>query len=1622
MHKKFIKKGNKTFGPYYYTTIRDSGKIKSFYLGQDEEIARQKEKEIKKKYDVKELSHTLSYEQEPRPVLPYITLALLITAVLVFPFILQFRLNGLFIGLESVSYEKIQDDPTFDVIVDSISFEGNDLVVNFHHNSEQAQPVLVMGNISFSLSTDILGPGETAQLAVQDWDGSYFELKVGNESEIIAFYIKAKNRAEQNLPHENQTENVTEPFAESPPTSIDYEKIEADSEFDLIIDSVSLEGNDLVIDFHHTSNQVQPITIEGDVVYELSHNQAEGGQQVHLKVFDWTEDKYFEIKIGNQSEIVGFGKIPEYNINTEIFDAEGQPVPAEIVFEKPEIGKMRITESATKMKKGKYDIRVRTAGLPIKEIWIKNVDVKSDISDFIKLDDVPESIGPADAVEVYAIDPTALNFTEALVTATAKGTELYKCKEWDFTERKCNGEWIYLMNIVPGEDYSFVLTPEDPAYAEYNYSNYQIEGHMAWSSDNALSKPPSGGPAVPNEKELNSTQYSQINASDNVRASVASANYRTFRFMFKLNQSTSRIVNLTIAWEGYTTGATAAQRRVDLYVWNFTSNSWSASLANNNLAADYWLIYTFAPSSPEEFKHIINSTNHIIFLVETPDPPGTQTFYTDTANISVWYNLPPNVTLVSPPDGNVTTSNAVNFTCNATDDLQLSSITFYWNYSGSWQANGTVSVSGTSNQTTFERTNLSNGAILWNCQACDNESACSFAPANWTVTVNYTPDSPPTVTLSYPPDNYYNDTSQYVNLTFNASVTDDYALVNCSLWHNYTGTWHLNQTQTVTGTSNVTNFSLNNLTNKTFIWNIQCYDNASQSAFAPANRTVILNWTPYNTSIDISLLRLDYSTFPTNDSYNFIGEALEMGEMHHFWPAVNYSYANGSPVSGADISAIFGKDAGIYYGYFGFDPPHIHNHTKIYDFTLKEDNYIAVNFTDVYNLTESNSLSITFAVCKVGQSDVTGEVRINNQLSWTGSSLIGNIFSNQTSQCPSESLVYLKNISAFKDADSFYIMIGCPNCSNSEYYVVPRTNNTNGWFVPNRSLQTESGDSGWQLMPDSEQNNWVIYVHKYFDNFSDFNFTYNSSTGLYIDKSKIYVTEEDSITNITANASKQDHEPATKTEYIVNLPIGTIVNIDDLIDSVTVHQNPQNGTTVEYGNITLIWSAFHPRGIDYFYSNLTYANGSTISYNDTAFVVHWPAELFTEINTIYNLTVWANSTTGQNESEVLWFYVNDTLAPSIYYNPNTTENGTYSKNWIFINVTCSDLKKDTVILNWNGSNESFDNNEGDIYWENKTGLNEGIYTFYAWCNDTSGNSNQTETRIITIYFNKAPQISLNEPSNNTQLNDTQDMNFNFTATDDLNTTLNCSIYLDDNLNQTNSSTLNNTLTNFLIQGISYGSHNWSISCTDGELSNVSETRYFVIADTIGPTILFVSPTPDNNTVLSRNWITINASVSDTASNIDTCILEWNGSNESMTKVGSGPNVTCYANKTGLTGNTNYTYKVYANDTSNNWNVSETRNVFIGTPPSVVILHPSPGEVFDENDVVVLIANITDPDGLNLTVAEVTLPNSSKQNVTLYIPPNADNFDTNTVGIAWAIENHTGAGQICVADIDTTIPD
>ncbi len=102
---------------------------------------------------------------------------------------------------------------------------------------------------------------------------------------------------------------------------------------------------------------------------------------------------------------------------------------------------------------------------------------------------------------------------------------------------------------------------------------------------------------------------------------------------------------------------------------------------------------------------------------------------------------------------------------------------------------------------------------------------------NWTVIVS---DNIPTVTLSNPSDG-----ASGVDLTsFICNTTDDINLKNVSLYGNWTGSWHLNQTTNISGTSNSTNFTNIDLPDGTFVWNCLVYDNSSQSAFASSNFTV----------------------------------------------------------------------------------------------------------------------------------------------------------------------------------------------------------------------------------------------------------------------------------------------------------------------------------------------------------------------------------------------------------------------------------------------------------------------------------------------------------------------------------------------------------------------------------------------------------------------------------------------------------------------------------------------------------------------------------------------------------------------------------------------------------------
>ena len=174
-------------------------------------------------------------------------------------------------------------------------------------------------------------------------------------------------------------------------------------------------------------------------------------------------------------------------------------------------------------------------------------------------------------------------------------------------------------------------------------------------------------------------------------------------------------------------------------------------------------------------------------------------------NLSIYYVILPNSTLITPSDATYTNNNTVNFTCNATDDTLLRNMTLYWNYTGVWGYNSTTNVSGKANRTSFTFNNLGDGMISWNCLACDNSSGCSFASSNRTVTID---TQSPTITYVNPTDG----NNSYIARNWSiVNITSSEPLANCTL--NWSGAlsnminisasiWYVNKTFTPDGNYN----------------------------------------------------------------------------------------------------------------------------------------------------------------------------------------------------------------------------------------------------------------------------------------------------------------------------------------------------------------------------------------------------------------------------------------------------------------------------------------------------------------------------------------------------------------------------------------------------------------------------------------------------------------------------------------------------------------------------------------------------------------------------------------------------------------------------------------------------
>src|SRR3989344_244095 len=108
---------------------------------------------------------------------------------------------------------------------------------------------------------------------------------------------------------------------------------------------------------------------------------------------------------------------------------------------------------------------------------------------------------------------------------------------------------------------------------------------------------------------------------------------------------------------------------------------------------------------------------------------------------------------------------------------------------------------------------------------------------NVLLTVTQEGDTAPRF-ISISPDSNYTDNDGYFFLTPN--VTDDYALVNVSLYSNTNGSWQLEETKELTGMTNWTTFNLTNISEGAYTYAFLVYDNSSLETWSE-NRTITVN-------------------------------------------------------------------------------------------------------------------------------------------------------------------------------------------------------------------------------------------------------------------------------------------------------------------------------------------------------------------------------------------------------------------------------------------------------------------------------------------------------------------------------------------------------------------------------------------------------------------------------------------------------------------------------------------------------------------------------------------------------------------------------------------------------------
>ncbi|MBW2979781.1 right-handed parallel beta-helix repeat-containing protein, partial [Candidatus Woesearchaeota archaeon] len=249
--------------------------------------------------------------------------------------------------------------------------------------------------------------------------------------------------------------------------NVSYKKLRDNPGYDVFIDELYEDGNDLVVVFHHNADETLKIDVKGKVKYDILKKESSADERVRLTILDWDKSSFW-LLIGKKEalEVYEFGIPKEIIFSAHVKTSKLKKLEdavVELIDSILDTSYLKPEQDYIKIKEGIYDINIRLKNHPVRGIVIKDVELYSNTTDLINIDDLNET---GELFELYAIDSSKVNFTDAAVNVTAKGDKLYRCDGWDANSQECSGGWEEALNITPGEDYAFSLDSGIVAYSE----------------------------------------------------------------------------------------------------------------------------------------------------------------------------------------------------------------------------------------------------------------------------------------------------------------------------------------------------------------------------------------------------------------------------------------------------------------------------------------------------------------------------------------------------------------------------------------------------------------------------------------------------------------------------------------------------------------------------------------------------------------------------------------------------------------------------------------------------------------------------------------------------------------------------------------------------------------------------------------------------------------------------------------------------------------------------------------------------------------------------------------------------------------------------------------------------